>query len=346
MTTPAIDFANFTPLASFGGGALIGLSTAIYLLCSGRIAGVSGVFHRALEIMKPSGKDYPLKLSFVSSMILSGTVAAQSGLFQVSTDLGGVASLVVGGLLVGSGARLQHGCTSGHGVCGLSRKSTKSLVLVCTFMAVGALTATFIRPLMPFFFLPAVAPTAPVAEFILPVLSGIGLLYSFVSDRANIKRPAVGSICGILFGVGLMLGGMADPQKVVGFLNISSKWDPSLAFVMAGAICVVAWPFHKAQSYVKDNKDPESSKTPCLFPSEKFTEFTYLLPSSWSGHKDKAKSLIGATLFGAGWAISGMCPGPGLVLGGCGSLGALLYVPCVLAGQWIVRFLEPLVSKA
>jgi uncharacterized protein len=153
------------------------------------------------------------------------------------------------------------------------------------------------------------------------------------------QRPTVGSICGILFGAGLMLSGMADPQKVVGFLNISSKWDPSLAFVMGGAICIAAWPFHMAQKYVREKKDPESSKKPYLFPSESFTEFTYLLPASWTEHKDKVKSLVGATLFGAGWAISGMCPGPGLVLGGGGSMAALLYIPSVLFGQWIVRVL-------
>ena len=68
--------------------------------------------------------------------------------------------------------------------------------------------------------------------------------------------------------------------------------------------------------YVREKKDPECWKKPCLFPSESFTEFTYLLPASWTEHKDKVKSLVGATLFGAGWAISGMCPGPGLVLGG------------------------------
>ena len=98
--------------------------------------------------------------------------------------------------------------------------------------------------------------------------------------------------------------------------------------------------------YVREKKDPECWKKPCLFPSESFTEFTYLLPASWTEHKDKVKSLVGATLFGAGWQSVACALVPGSCWGGGGSMAALLYIPSVLFGQWIVRVLVPAADPA
>ena len=85
----------------------------------------------------------------------------------------------------------------------------------------------------------------------------------------------------------------------------------------------------------KDASKNEKSKV-FLFPDEKFSQLKHIAPKSWGEHKDNTKSLIGSVLFGAGWAITGMCPGPGLVLGGAGAASALLYLPAVLAGQKII----------
>ena len=140
-----INWASFTPWASLAGGALIGLAAAILLLFNGRIAGISGIFGGLLQW--PKG-DIAWRVAF-----LLGLVAAPAayGLFaplpSVQVDAG-TATLVVAGLLVGLGTRYGSGCTSGHGVCGLSRRSPRSLVATVAFMAAGFVTVFTVRHLI------------------------------------------------------------------------------------------------------------------------------------------------------------------------------------------------------
>jgi len=337
-----IDWENFTPLNSLVGGVLIGGSTSIYLLTSGRIAGISGLFDAATNVFEEKKpKDLSLKTAFTAGISLIGALAVLTGMFQPVSSNESAFTLLLGGLMVGAGAKLQHGCTSGHGVCGLSRKSPKSLVLVCSFMATGALTAGLVRPSLPV--VPAASEAAvsaalpaSVANNAVPSLSILGLLYAYYHSASNLAVPFVGTLCGVIFGIGLILGGMADPKKVVGFLDFTNEWDPSLAFVMGGAVATAILPFHWTQQKVtKDASKNEKSKV-FLFPDEKFSQLKHIAPKSWGEHKDKTKSMIGSVLFGAGWAITGMCPGPGLVLGGAGAASALLYLPAVLVGQKII----------
>jgi uncharacterized membrane protein YedE/YeeE len=127
-----------TYLQSFVGGALIGLSAALYLLADGRIAGVSGIVSGALRRFD---EDQRRNLAFVAGLVL-GPAAYRIGFghwpsvhVQASLWL-----LVLAGLLVGYGTRLGSGCTSGHGVCGLARLSPRSMAAVATFLATGAIT--------------------------------------------------------------------------------------------------------------------------------------------------------------------------------------------------------------
>lgn len=338
-----IDWENFTPFQSLAGGVLIGASTSIYLLTSGRIAGISGLLDAATSGWgSKQSKDFPLKLAFTAGISLVGAVSVLAGLFQPTTSMESAFNLVLGGLMVGAGAKLQHGCTSGHGVCGLSRKSPKSLALVSSFMITGALTVGFVRPLLtvpqPQSSEAGVLATLPlsIVSNVIPYVSVLALCYSLYDGTKNLAAPIIGALTGGLFGVGLILGGMADPKKVVGFLDITSVWDPSLAFVMGGAVLVAILPFQWAQQQGRNDASEKVKSTVFLFPKEKFSHLKYLEPKSWSEHTSKAKSLAGSILFGAGWAITGMCPGPGLVLGGAGNSAALLYLPAVVLGQKIV----------
>ncbi|HEU4732951.1 MAG TPA: YeeE/YedE thiosulfate transporter family protein [Kofleriaceae bacterium] len=120
------------------GGALIGCASALLLLAHGRIAGISGITGGLLQRATP---DRGWRLAFLGGLIAAGVVASVIAPTAIGQAVRPLAAVIAAGLLVGFGTRLGNGCTSGHGVCGLSRWSARSLVAVVTFMATGAITA-------------------------------------------------------------------------------------------------------------------------------------------------------------------------------------------------------------
>jgi len=143
----SIDWNTFTPWSSLAGGVLIGLATAIFALLNGRIAGISGVIG---GLLKPARGDVAWRAAFVLGLVGAPLVYM---LFTVLPTLqidAGYGALGVAGLFVGVGTRYGSGCTSGHGVCGLSRLSPRSLVATATFMGAGFLTVFVIRHLSGF----------------------------------------------------------------------------------------------------------------------------------------------------------------------------------------------------
>lgn len=141
----SIDLAHFTPLPALAGGLLIGLAATLLVLGNGRIAGISGILGGLLDT---TSGDRAWRAAFVLGLF------AAPWIFKLFTALPAVAIeslppvLVVAGLLVGVGTRYASGCTSGHGVCGLSRGSVRSLAATATFMAMGFLTVFVIRHLL------------------------------------------------------------------------------------------------------------------------------------------------------------------------------------------------------
>jgi uncharacterized membrane protein YedE/YeeE len=127
-------------------------------------------------------------------------------------------------------------------------------------------------------------------------------------------------LAGLVFGLGLILSGMADPAKVLGFLDLAGAWDPSLAFVMAGAIAVGMVAFMVARR-----------RTVSLLGAE------MRLPGA--RHIDR-RLVVGGMLFGVGWGIAGFCPGPGLVALGMGEGKALIFVVAMLAGMGVFEWIE------
>lgn len=123
-------------------------------------------------------------------------------------------------------------------------------------------------------------------------------------------------LCGLIFGAGLLISGLANPEKVLGFLDLSQAWDPSLAFVMIGAIAVGIIGF----ALVKSRKTAFCG-VPILLPENNTVDRTLV---------------VGAILFGLGWGLAGICPGPSLILLGAGIGKGLLFVLSMLAGMWIV----------
>lgn len=137
---------NFTPVASTIGGLLIGLSASLMLLLHGRIAGISGIVG---GLLKPRAGDVSWRLLFVAGLVVGGTLFALIWPAALSdTLMRSPQAVIAAGLLVGFGVRMGNGCTSGHGVCGLTRFSPRSGAAVVTFMTTGAITAYVTQQLL------------------------------------------------------------------------------------------------------------------------------------------------------------------------------------------------------
>lgn len=145
-----IAWNSFTPWSALAGGLLIGLATALYLLGVGRIAGIAGIVAAPLRKLLAGQSLAPERgrLLFIGGLLLAPLLwRLVAPLPALTVDVGPVA-LIAAGLLVGFGARMGNGCTSGHGVCGLSRLSPRSLVHVLVFMGMGFATVYVLRHLL------------------------------------------------------------------------------------------------------------------------------------------------------------------------------------------------------
>jgi uncharacterized membrane protein YedE/YeeE len=135
-------------------------------------------------------------------------------------------------------------------------------------------------------------------------------------DRRARIEIAAALIAGLVFGVGLVVSGMSEPQKVLAFLDITGDWDPSLAFVMVGAISVAFVGFRAARK-----RSTALSGAPMSLPSRRD-----ITPSL----------LIGSALFGIGWGVVGLCPGPAFAALGQGHVDAILFIVAMLGGAGLV----------
>lgn len=128
-------------------------------------------------------------------------------------------------------------------------------------------------------------------------------------------KALVALIAGMLFGAGLMLGGMTDPAKVIGFLDLAGRWDPSLAFVMGAALCITLPVFQLLRGR-----------------SRPLLDTRFFLPTRTDVD---APLLGGAVLFGVGWGIAGLCPGPAIANLASGAPMGLAFVVAMIAGMWL-----------
>lgn len=127
-------------------------------------------------------------------------------------------------------------------------------------------------------------------------------------------------LAGLIFGIGLLISGMTNPAKVIGFLDLAGHWDPSLAFVMAGAIAVAAVGFKFARTRIRSLLG-----LPMNLPTAR--------------HIDR-RLVVGSLLFGIGWGLAGVCPGPALVLLGSGIGKGAVFVIAMLVGMGLFEWLE------
>ena len=133
-------------------------------------------------------------------------------------------------------------------------------------------------------------------------------------------------LVGLIFGIGLILGGMTNPVKVIGFLDLFGNWDPSLALVMGGAVAVGLITFK-----IAGGRPTSLIGEPMRIPTNNDID---------------RRLLIGSLVFGAGWGLAGFCPGPALVAFGSGSLKATVFVAAMVAGMGLFEIIERSRKKA
>lgn len=359
----------FTPVSGTIGGSLIGLSAGVLLLGNGDILGCSGIvssiFVKPKETFgKSNGK---WKVLFVTAFLLTSRlvlklgqtreeleverqIVAQSSSLPIVSNLG----FAVAGFLVGFGTRLGNGCTTGHGICGMARLSKRSLAAVATFMSAGLFSASMCSPMCMWAkFLRTTAADGVRAYFptersvfysaiLLAVSCGmtIPLLMPSKSKSgddaskkgncdSNSKAP-MAVLSAMIFSTGLNISGMTKNYKIYNFLDLKllqkGGWDPTLICVMGSGLLVSAISYHfvKGHNIFKNDKalacpllqDKDSGK--------------FNVPTNTNLD---LQLILGSGLFGVGWGIAGLCPGPALFLAANGYPGILFYWwPCNIAG--------------
>ncbi|KAJ3732282.1 hypothetical protein DFJ43DRAFT_997302 [Lentinula guzmanii] len=301
MSTP-------TPLASVLGG--FGLSLPVYslMILNGNVFGISGFVHRAVRGNKEA-------LIATAGLIVGGTIiGAVEGRGPESSSLS-IPGLLLSGFLVGLGTKLSNGCTSGHMLAGLSRSSKRSITATAIFFCTAVATTRLLHPPR---FLPTNPPdyslntmdkTLLIAQTI-PLLASV-LLYTHVRlhfQTAHSNSPSSGErelrpvarLAALMsttveFALALRLSNLTDPKKVTAFLLLPSHpgFDPSLAFLAIGAIPIGAILYRLFRG-----------------PEQPVLGGSWAIPKSGS---IDSKLVLGSVLFGIGWGISGLCPGPAVI---------------------------------
>lgn len=259
-----------------------------------------------------------------------GVVLLAGGVSPVVVELGlPLWRYAVAGLLVGAGTKIGHGCTSGHGVCGLGRLSPRSFVNVLAFLTAGLLLASFTF---------SSAAELGVAPIVVPENGGdyawqsalvVVLPPIAIALAVKFNQPRVSHLTlGVVFGFGLAISGMTEPTKVIGFLNVrSGQWDPSLMCVLGGAV-LVSFASYRAKALSK-------VVAPML-------DLKFFVPTST---KIDVRLVLGGVLFGLGWAVAGFCPGP--VVANLFQLGfvAPTWLACMLIGGILVQAVERAIER-
>ena len=315
-----IDFG--VPLInSFIGGSIMAISSSLHLYLQGKITGISGTIFKCISF-----KDFGYGFSFMTGMLfvssfikcfydpLSSQKFGGSPFLETSSKYVGDLSLpgfLLAGFLVGFGAKMANGCTSGHGVCGLPRMSKRSIVAISFFMIFGMSIAT-IRYHFPFLRPSSYAYDIWDYSFISYLVLGIsllGFLFTLMSGfSSGIKNKTrdimISFFIGALFSFGLIQSGMLQRHVVIEFLTISKIWNVQLAFVLGAAVGINFFTFNFILKKI---------------PKPRYKE-KYDLPTSTTVDD---KLLCGSAIFGIGWGLSGICPGPAV-------LGFYIYCPQML----------------
>eukprot|EP01080_Neovahlkampfia_damariscottae_P000378 gene378-6792_t len=339
----------FTPVESSLGGILLALSVNGHLLFHGKVTGMSGFVASVARFNKTLKEEWYLKASYIFGLIFGGFILSIIPEFSAQAFNPGQVVIqneqwiyfVFCGILVGFGTQLGSGCTSGHMLCGLARLSQRSFIAVlsfcgtCFFFVKYYSTPQFIAKIYQIkiekfsISYPSAERIIYMAGLVVLILAIYGLIIYF-QDSFNkvVENEILHILNGFVFGVGLGFSGMTKPQKVLGFFDMGENWDPSLMCIIVFAILPSIWTFTHPE--VKHNK-----RKP-LFSSQ------FSLPTR---SDINLPLIIGAILFGTGWGIFGLCPGPALVVLPTMKLPLFIYVGSIVIGIYLYDFYQSLISK-
>lgn len=364
----------FTPVSGLIGGSLIGLSAATLLLFNGDILGASGLMSSFVvaPVKTLTDPSQQWKLSFLAAFALTTRIYVtwidpdaltdqRLGYGDSTVPIVSPLGFVIGGFLVGFGTRLGNGCTTGHGICGLARLSTRSLVAVLAFMATGVISASACSETCPFHpylrdsfasvgkYLPTNT-TITIGTVLASLAAGSaisGFLRKSPSPNAakseqdeytNNRRKIIPSIfSAVFFAMGLVVSKMTVSSKIYGFLNMkgvhSGTWDPTLACVMGGGLVVsfLSYQLVKGFNVFKNNNALE-----CPITQKNGGHFS--IPTNKVIDRNL---IVGEALFGLGWGIAGLCPGPAMFLAVVGYPNVVLrWWPSFYVGTFLAEMMK------
>ena len=348
-----------TPVQGLIGGLLIGLSAAFLLLFNGDILGISGVTTSTMLNPRKHFSDTSMlwKSVFIASLLVTSQLflaeSARNNPFMQFPLKVSPLGQIIGGFLVGFGTKLGSGCTSGHGICGLARLSKRSFVAVATFMSTAFIT-TFLTtgPLssQTEFLRSTNAPVfQPILGYVFTTLSVLSAIFHSglppVADspmklRVNHHCKVWASIpAGAIFATGLWYSGMVFPSKVFGFLHLSGlsdgSFDPTLIFVMGAGVLIsfVSYQFVQGHSIIQHNG---TFSCPLMMSDTNGTPTgTFGIPTRTT---IDSSLVVGSALFGIGWSISAICPGPALFHVATGFVTVIaLWWPAYLMGASLAQ---------
>lgn len=326
------------------GGAIMALASTLHLYIQGKVTDISGAISRCISF-----SDFHYNFSFIMGMLsLSSFIKCfydpsvqyinkYSSRFletpgQYISDLS-LPGFILAGFLIGFGAKMANGCTSGHGLCGLPRLRKRSIIAVSLFLIFGILIAT-IRYYHPFL-LPE---SKPYSVWDWPIIYYATLIASCAAYVLNLwkifntgiqnqlRDNIIGFFFGVLFAYGLIQSGMLQRHIIVNFLTIATIWDIKLGLVLATAVAI---------NFITFNFILNKISKPLL-------QIGYELPLNTAVDN---KLYLGASIFGLGWGLAGICPGPAI-------LTCYLYCPQILAffvslltGLYIENYFDSKISN-
>jgi uncharacterized membrane protein YedE/YeeE len=330
---------NSEMLNAFYGGVLIALASSFNLLLKGRITGISGIL---FGVVTPQNEGFFWKISFLTGLLFASNYfyLFDSSYFESFSNFKDNFSLIgflISGFLVGFGTKLGNGCTSGHGVCGIPRLSKRSILACLVFCCLGSVIAnlSFLYPN----FLTKIGDSDFIGEkfvvgddlkkiFMIVYTSITIILFGVVIFmKKKISDFLISYLTGIIFSSGLVISGMVKRSKVINFLKFSSEWDPSLLIVLLTAVGINLLLFYLII---------QVKKTPVF--GQKM-ELPTKINIDWP-------LVIGSGIFGLGWGLSGLCPGPLLANILNYSPYTLFFLVTLVMGQFMAVFVENRIKAA
>jgi hypothetical protein len=332
---------NTDILSGLIGGAILAVATSGLIYTTGKITGISGIVENVV-----TNNNWHGDLAYMAGLVASGGMlaVAKPEVFG-SGEASPFMTMVAAGLLVGIGTRVGSGCTSGHGLCGLSRFSPRSFASVMSFMGAGAVSAYLSAHTSVLDFLKSSPSTAEIltTQQALTLTGTLTSIYSITFflkgkkfilpkfDRVHVYENISHFMSALVFGMGLGVSGMCDPARVTGFLDFTGKngWDYTLAGVMGAGVVINA--IVNLRLHKSDTHAPFSA-----------VKRQHSKALKIGRHEDNLKIdkrlIFGGIIFGFGWGLGGVCPGPSLVAWGALGRNALVFVPSMISGMALVQY--------